>query len=70
MSTIQWNNFDTLESYKALQSVAPVDLAAVVSGESGAERVAKYCVPMAAGLAYNFAAKAAQKLGKNADCIG
>ena len=58
MSTIQWNNFDTLESYKALASAALVDLAAVMSGESGAERVAKYCVPMAAGLAYNFAAKA------------
>lgn len=28
-----------------------------MTGENGAERVKKYSVPMAAGLAYNYAAK-------------
>ncbi|MBP3218635.1 MAG: glucose-6-phosphate isomerase [Lachnospiraceae bacterium] len=58
MSTIEWKNFDQLEACKALGEVKKVDLAQAMSGESGAERVAKYTVPMAAGLAYNYAAKA------------
>ena len=40
MSTIQWNNFDTLESYKALASAAPVDLATVMSGENEMKLIA------------------------------
>ena len=56
---ISWKNLDTLDSYKKLEELgAKVDLAKAMDGESGAERVAKYCVPMAAGMAYNFAAKA------------
>ena len=54
---INWNNLDTVESYKELEQVAKVDLAAVMTGENGAERVKKYSVPMAAGMAYNYAAK-------------
>lgn len=54
---ISWNNLDTLASYKELQEVERVDLAEVMSGENGAERVKKYCVPMACGLAYNYGAK-------------
>lgn len=54
----EWKNLDTLEAFKELSGVKKVDLAAVMSGESGAERVKKYCVPMAAGMAYNYAAKA------------
>lgn len=34
-----------------------VNLAEVMSGENGAERVKSYSVPMAEGLAYNYAAK-------------
>ncbi|MCR5155164.1 MAG: glucose-6-phosphate isomerase [Butyrivibrio sp.] len=55
---INWNNLDTLKSYDALKKVAKVNVAEVMSGESGAERVKKYSVPMAAGLSFNYAAKA------------
>ena len=54
---ITWNNLDTLASYKKLFEVEKVNLAEAMSGENGAERVRKYSVPMAEGLAYNFAAK-------------
>lgn len=55
---VTWKNLDTLASYQALTKVAPVELAKVMSGENGAERVRKYSVPMAEGLVYNYAAKA------------
>ncbi len=54
---ITWNNLDTIAAYKELQKVAPVNLAETMTGENGADRVKKYNVPMAAGLAYNYAAK-------------
>ena len=54
---VTWSNLDTLASYKELPEVKKVDLAAVMSGENGAERVKKYSIPMAAGLSYNYAAK-------------
>ena len=54
---ITWNNLDTLEGYKELSNVKKVNLAEVMTGENGAERVKNYSVPMAAGLAYNYAAK-------------
>ncbi len=53
-----WNNLDTLESYKKLGTLDKVNVAEVMAGENGAERVKKYSVPMAGGLAYNFGAKA------------
>ena len=53
-----WNNLDTLKSFEVLSQNKQVDLANVMSGENGAERVQKYTVPMAAGLSYNYAAKA------------
>ncbi len=53
-----WKNLDTLASYKELQGVKKVDLKAVMSGDGGAKRVKEYSVPMAAGLNYNYAAKA------------
>ena len=55
---IQWNNLDTLASYKELFEVEKVNLAAAMTGENGAERVKKYSVPMAAGMAFNYGAKA------------
>ncbi len=55
---VSWNNLDTLASYKALFEVEKVNLAEVMTGENGAERVKAYSVPMAAGLAYNYGAKA------------
>lgn len=54
---VNWNNLDTLTSYEELKGVATVDLAAVMSGDQGAQRVKKYSVPMACGLDFNYAAK-------------
>ncbi len=54
----EWKNADLLSSFNALmQRQDVVDLKTVMSGQSGADRVAKYHVPMACGLAYNFAPK-------------
>ncbi len=55
---INWNNLDTLASYKALEALKnKVVLQEVMSGETGAERAKNYTVPMAAEMAYNYAAK-------------
>ena len=55
---IAWKNLDTLASYQKLAEMKnKVNIIEAMAGESGAERVAKYSVPMAAGLAYNYAAK-------------
>ena len=54
---VMWNNLDTLTSYQELSKVGRVNLAEVMSGENGAERVKKHSVPMAAGMVYNYAAK-------------
>ena len=54
---ITWNNLDTVAAYDELAKVAPVKVAEVMSGESGAERVRKYSVPMAAGMAFNYASR-------------
>lgn len=54
---VNWKNLDTLASYEELGKVEKVNLAEVMNGENGAERVKAYSVPMAAGLAYNYAAK-------------
>ena len=54
---INWNNMDTLASYKELCEQKKVNLVEAMTGENGAERVKKYSVPMAAGLTYNFGAK-------------
>lgn len=54
---VNWNNLDTLASYQELKQAKRVNLVEAMSGESGAERVKKYSVPMAEGLVYNYAAK-------------
>ena len=55
---VAWNNFDTLKSYKDLtENTKAVNLAEVMSGDNGAERVNNYSVAMGAGLVYNYAAK-------------
>lgn len=54
---VMWNNMDTLTSYQELSKVGRVNLAEVMSGDNGAERVKKYSVPMAEGMVYNYAAK-------------
>ncbi|MBQ8075446.1 MAG: glucose-6-phosphate isomerase [Oscillospiraceae bacterium] len=56
---IAWKNLDKLAAYDKLTALKnSVNLSEAMSGENGASRVAKYCVPMAEGLIYNFAAKA------------
>ena len=54
----EWKNLDTLEAFKELQTKEKVSVKEVMSGENGAKRVKTYSVPMAAGLSYNYAAKA------------
>ena len=58
---VTWNNLDKLASFEELKKVERVNLAEVMSGENGAERVKSYSVPMAEGLAYNYAAKQANE---------
>ena len=55
---LNWKNLDTLASYEELKKVEPVNVAEVMSGENGAERVKNYSIPMMDGLTYNYAAKA------------
>ena len=54
---IAWKNMDTLASSQELAKAEKVDLVKVMSGESGAERVKNYSVPMGEGLAFNFGAR-------------
>ena len=59
---ISWNNLNKLESFKKLQAFkGTVSLKKALSGAAGAKRVAEFSVPMAAGLTYNYAAKAVNK---------
>ena len=52
-----WSNLDTLASYQELVKADRVNLAEVMTGESGADRVKNYSIPMAEGMTYNYAAK-------------
>ena len=45
-----WKNLDELTAYKELEKVSPVDLKTVMAGESGADRVKNFSIPMAEGL--------------------
>ncbi|MBQ3211265.1 MAG: glucose-6-phosphate isomerase [Oscillospiraceae bacterium] len=54
---INWKNMDMLEAYKQLEALKPIDLAAEMSGEQGAQRVRNYSVKMAEGLDFNYGAR-------------
>lgn len=54
---VNWKNLDAYDSYQELEQVDRVNLAEVMAGENGADRVKKYSVPMAEGFAFNYAAK-------------
>ena len=54
---VNWKNLDTLTSFEELSKVEKVNLAQEMAGEHGADRVKNYSIPMAEGLAYNYAAK-------------
>ena len=75
---VKWNNLDTLSAFANLEKAAKVSVKKEMAGENGALRVKKYSVPMAEGLAYNYAAKAVndelldafQKLADEAELAG
>lgn len=54
---IAWKNMDSLASYRKLGEMKRVNLAAAMAGESGANRVKAYTVPMGAGMAFNYGAR-------------
>ena len=54
---ISWKNLDALDAYQELAKAERVNLAEVMTGESGEKKKKKYSVPMAGGLTYNYAAK-------------
>ncbi len=54
---ITWKNMDTLTAYQELKAAEAVNLAAVMSGENGAERVKTYTAPMGAGLDFNYGSR-------------
>jgi len=54
---INWKNLDTLSTFEALKNAPKTDIVVDMAGESGAERVKKYEVKMAAEMAFNYAAK-------------
>lgn len=55
---MEWKNLDCLNSYKKMENLKDaVALTAAMAGDEGAQRVAKYQVPMSGGMKYSFAAK-------------
>ncbi len=57
-TSISWNNLDTLESFKKLQSLkGRVSVAQELSGPDAVKRIAACSIPMGGGLTYNYAAK-------------
>ncbi|MBQ2700969.1 MAG: glucose-6-phosphate isomerase, partial [Clostridia bacterium] len=54
---IAWKNMDKLASYQELLKVPAVNLAQVMTGDEGAERVKNYTVPMGAELDFNYGAR-------------
>ncbi|MGI6511547.1 MAG: glucose-6-phosphate isomerase [Catenisphaera adipataccumulans] len=55
---MNWKNLDELKAFDALKNTEPVNVRDVMTGSNGADRVKNYSVPMAEGMAYNYAAKA------------
>ena len=54
---VAWKNMDTLASYQALANAEKVNVAAVMAGENGAERVKNYTMPMGAEMDFNYGAR-------------
>jgi len=54
---LAWKNMDKLASYQELLKVPAVNLAQVMTGDEGAERVKNYTVPMGAELDFNYGAR-------------
>lgn len=54
---MNWKNFDTLETFRKLQTLEKVNLKESLESD-GVNRVKKYAVPMANGFTYHYGAKA------------
>ena len=54
---VAWKNMDTLASYQALANAEKVNVAAVMAGENGAERVKNYTMPMGGEMDFNYGAR-------------
>ena len=54
---INWNNMDTLAAYGKLQAAKPVNVAAAMAGEDGADRVRAYSAPMGGAMDFNYGAR-------------
>ena len=54
---ITWKNMDTLAAYGELQAADKVCVSDVMRGDTGAERVKNYTVPLGAGMDFNYAAR-------------
>ena len=55
---VSWKNLDTLQSFQdLLETRDSVCLKEAMAGENGAQRVAKYSIPMAEGMTYHYACK-------------
>ena len=52
-----WKNLDECSLFRDLQEAQIPDLRQCLKGESGANRIERYSIPMAAGMHYNYAAK-------------
>ena len=52
-----WKNLDECSLFRDLQEAQIPDLTQWMKGTGGANRIARYSIPMAAGLHYNYAAK-------------
>ena len=54
---VVWKNYDELAAAKKLEALDVVNVKEAMAGEAGAERVAKFSVPMSSGMAYSYASK-------------
>ena len=57
---INWNNLDSLDSFKKLQALKGAVSIKKELNNNGADRVFKYNIKMGGNLSYNFAAKQAR----------
>ena len=57
LTMITWKNMDTLGAFNELLGAEKLNLAAAMTGDSGAARVKNYTVPMGAGMNFNFGAR-------------
>ena len=52
-----WKNLDQLQAFEELKAAKKVNIREAMTGESGADRVRSFSVPIAEGLDFNYAAR-------------